>query len=327
MLTLGLPSKGRLKEATERYFKEIGLPIITAGGGRDYSGVLGNIDGVQINFLQASEIAIRLGDGSLDLGITGYDLLAEGNILPDTYILKKFDYGHANLVFAVPESWIDVQSLSDLDDVMYFFRQKHNMRFRIATKYINLTTKFLRAHRITNYRIIESQGATEGTPAAGVAEAVVDITSTGSTLRDNHLKIIPEGTILESQAVLGVTLRRQLSKDALETLRRILDFINAYDTAKNSSFIHGAFSPGMKEDILNCMISYKSQDIQISDSGFSALIDNQKLYRFCEALRATGVHLIAVNECQHIFQAENEVYESFLEKMNQVVYQNDRQQA
>lgn len=319
MLTLGLPSKGRLKEATERYLRNIGIAVITTGGGRDYSGSLANIDGVQINFLQASEIAHRLGDGSLDLGVTGYDLLAEKDILSSVHIFKKFDFGHASLVFAVPESWIDVQSISDLDDVMFFFRQKHQMRFRIATKYINLTTKFLREHRITNYRIIESQGATEGTPAAGVAEAVVDITSSGETLRDNHLKIIPQGgVILESQAVLASTLKRPLESSALEVLRRILDFIHAYDTAQKHKIIHGAFSPGMKEDILNCMINYKSQDIQISESGFSALIEQQKLYRFCEALRATGVHLITVHDCQHIFQADSAAYEEFLGKMNMI---------
>ena len=139
-------------------------------------------------------------------------------------IFKKLDFGYADLVFAVPESWIDVQSLNDLDDVMFFFRQKHNMRFRIATKYINLTTQFLRNHKITNYRIIGSQGATEGAIAAGSAEAIVDITSSGATLRDNHLKIMPQGLILQSQAVLSACLRADFTREKLDIIRRILDF-------------------------------------------------------------------------------------------------------
>lgn len=315
MLTLGLPSKGRLKEATEAYFKNIGLPIIGSSGVRDYTGKLKGLDNVQIYFLQASEIAHRLGDGSLDLGITGFDLLAENNILSHTHIFKKLDFGYADLVFAVPESWIDVQSLSDLDDVMFFFRQNHHIRFRIATKYINLTTQFLQNHKITNYRIIASQGATEGAVAAGNAEAIVDITSSGATLRDNHLKIIPQGVILQSQAVLSACLNAQFSAEKLDTIRRILDFIHAFDTANNYKLIQGAFSPHLKDDILNCMINYKSQDIQFSDCGFSVLIDNHRLYHFCEALRATGVHLITVSDCNHIFQANNIVYDSFLEKI------------
>ena len=318
MLTLGLPSKGRLKESTENYFRKIGLPIVGSSGVRDYTGKLSGIDNVQIYFLQASEIAHRLGDGSIDLGITGYDLIAENNIIQATHIFKKLDFGYADLVFAVPESWIDVQSLNDLDDVMFFFRQKHNMRFRIATKYINLTTQFLRNHKITNYRIIGSQGATEGAIAAGSAEAIVDITSSGATLRDNHLKIMPQGLILQSQAVLSACLRADFTREKLDIIRRILDFIHAYDTANNYKIIHGAFSPSMKDDILNCMINYKSQDIQFTDSGFSLLIDNHKLYRFCEALRATGVHLITVSDCNHIFQANNTAYDDFLGKLNTV---------
>jgi len=211
-----------------------------------------------------------------------------------------------------------VQSVSDLDDIMFFFRRNHNMRFRIATKYINLTTQFLRQHKITNYRIIQSQGATEGAPAAGVAEAVVDITSSGATLRDNHLKIIPQGLILQSQAVLTACLKRPIARENLDSIRRILDFIHAYDTASDYKVIHGAFSPGMRDDILNCMINYKSQDIHLTEAGFSALIHNSKLYRFCEALRATGVHLITVSECKHIFQANHTVYENFLGRMNKI---------
>lgn len=317
MLTIGLPSKGRLKQATEEYFRKIGIPIHIDGGDRDYKGSLDGIDQTQIYFLQASEIAHRLADGTLDIGITGYDLLAEKNILDQTYIFEKLNFGHADLVFAVPESWIDVQSLDDLDDVMFFFRQKHHMRFRIATKYINLTTRYLREHKITNYRLIESQGATEGTPAAGAAEAIVDITSSGQTLKDNHLKIIPGGVILKSQAVLGASLKQNhYTREKLDTIRHILDYIDAYNTAKNYKIIYGAFSPGMKDDVLNCMIQHKSQEIQISDAGFSVIIENTKLYRFCEAMRATGVHLITVNDCQQIFQANHINYNHFLEKLN-----------
>jgi ATP phosphoribosyltransferase len=208
-LILGIPSKGRLMEATEALFAKAGFGLARSGSDRLYRGHLGGIDAVDIAFLSASEIAGSLKDGKIDLGVTGEDLLRE-TLKPEDErvdVLQPLGFGPANVVVAVPASWFDVARMSDLDEVSEGFYQRHGRRLRVATKYLNLTRRFFAAKGVTGYRIVESLGATEGAPAAGTAEAIVDITTTGSTLAANHLKILDDGVILKSEAVLAVQSR------------------------------------------------------------------------------------------------------------------------
>jgi ATP phosphoribosyltransferase len=205
-LTLGIPSKGRLMEATEALFGKAGFAFARSGSDRLYRGQLGGVDGIDIAFLSASEIAGSLKDGKIDLGVTGEDLLRE-TLKPDDErvdVLQRLSFGPADVVVAVPEAWFDVARMSDLDEVSEGFYQRHGRRLRVATKYLNLTRRFFAGKGVTGYRIVESLGATEGAPAAGTAEAIVDITTTGSTLVANHLKILDDGVILKSEAVLAV---------------------------------------------------------------------------------------------------------------------------
>jgi ATP phosphoribosyltransferase len=205
-LVLGIPSKGRLMEATEALFGKGGFAFARSGSDRLYRGHLGGIEGIDIAFLSASEIAGQLKDGKIDLGVTGEDLLRE-TLAPEDErvdVLQRLGFGPANVVVAVPQSWFDVARMSDLDEVSEGFYERHGRRLRIATKYLNLTRRFFASKGVTGYRIVESLGATEGAPAAGTAEAIVDITTTGSTLVANHLKILDDGVILKSEAVLAV---------------------------------------------------------------------------------------------------------------------------
>jgi ATP phosphoribosyltransferase len=204
-LTLGMPSKGRLMEAANERLIKAGLEITRLGSDRGYRGVLKGVADVEVAFLSASEIAQNLKDGKLDLGITGEDLLRE-KIAPDdstVQILARLGFGPATVVVAVPECWLDVAAMADLDEVSESFYERHGRRLRVATKYHNITRRFFASKGVTGYRIVESLGATEGAPAAGIAEVIVDITTTGSTLAANHLKILDDGRILESQAVLA----------------------------------------------------------------------------------------------------------------------------
>ena len=206
-LTLGIPSKGRLMEATEERFRKSGLTIARGRSDRLYRGSLDGVDGIDVAFLSASEIAGSLKDGRIDLGVTGQDLLGEA-LAPDdprVSVALRLGFGPANVVVAVPEAWLDVASMSDLDEVSEGFYARHGRRLRVATKYMRLTRRFFAEKGVTGYRIVESLGATEGAPAAGTAEIIVDITTTGSTLAANHLKILDDGTILRSQAALAVT--------------------------------------------------------------------------------------------------------------------------
>lgn len=204
-LTLAVPSKGRMMEDVSALFARAGIDLERGGTGRGYRGRLKNIPGVDVAFFSASEIAQNLKDGKIDLGITGEDLLRE-TLIPDdpsTEIVLRLGFGQADVIVAVPECWLDVSEMRDLDEVAETFYERHGRRLRVATKYHNLTRRFFAEKGVVGYRIVESLGATEGAPAAGIAEVIVDITSTGITLAANHLKILDDGLILRSSAVLA----------------------------------------------------------------------------------------------------------------------------
>jgi ATP phosphoribosyltransferase len=206
-LILAVPSKGRLKDETEALFARAGAAIETRGG-RHYRGAIAGETEIEVAFLAAPEIARELAAGKVHLGVTGEDILRENvnDVEEKLALLAGLGYGNADVVVAVPELWIDVWTMQDLDDVAAGFRARHGRRLRIATKYWNLTQGFFAAHGIALYRVVESLGATEGAPAAGTADLIVDITTTGSTLKANHLKILDDGVILRSQAKLAASL-------------------------------------------------------------------------------------------------------------------------
>jgi len=203
-LRLGLPSKGRLRDQTVQWFADRGMDIVRDGSGREYRASLRGVEGVSLVLLAAAEIPRELSVGRLHLGVTGQDLVREG--FPDwvdrLVELVPMGFGFAELVVAVPAAWIDVADMSDLDGAAADFRERHGHRLRVATKYHHLARDFFRAHGVADYQLVDSQGATEGSVKNLTAEAVADITSSGSTLRDNHLRILDDGLILRSQATL-----------------------------------------------------------------------------------------------------------------------------
>ncbi len=216
-ITIALPSKGRLKENALAQLEKAGLTVHLPENDRSYRATLEGVDGVESAFLSASEIARELERGTVDLGVTGEDLVRE--TIPDwerkVEIAARLGFGRADVVVAVPEVWFDVATMADLDDVAADFRHRHGRRLRIATKYWRLTQQFFsQKHGIQVYRIVESLGATEGAPAAGSADIIVDITSTGSTLDANHLKVLDDGVILRSEACLVAALRERPAADA-----------------------------------------------------------------------------------------------------------------
>jgi ATP phosphoribosyltransferase len=226
VLTLAIPSKGRLMEATAGLLAKAGFSIDRLGADRGYRGLLTGLEGVEVAFLSASEIAQNLRDGKVDLGVTGQDLLNE-KVPPDdpgVELLLRLGFGPANVVVAVPECWLDVASMADLDEIAESFYERHGRRLRVATKYHNLTRRFFAEKGVTGYRIVESLGATEGAPAAGIAEIIVDITTTGSTLAANNLKILDDGVILKSCAVLAGR-SAALADPRVERLRGLLSAI------------------------------------------------------------------------------------------------------
>ena len=207
LITIGLPSKGRLKDKAVAFFDEKGLKVLQSDKERNYFATIQNKPNIKIIYLHAKEIIQRLGDGTLDIGISGLDLLAESekNLQNKINIKQKLDFGSANLVVAVPDDWIDVQTIADLEEVAFDIRSKRNTRLRVATKYPNLTNNFLISKGVTQYKLISSLGATETYPFVGSSEIITDITSTGKTLNDNNLRVLKDGLILESKACLLIS--------------------------------------------------------------------------------------------------------------------------
>ena len=203
-LLLAVPSKGRLMEQTIEMFAKAGLTLRKTGNERGYRGEIAGLDTVEVAFISASEIAWYLKTGRAHMGVTGEDLIREQISDADERVtfLKPLGFGHADVVVAVPDYWIDVRSMAELDEIAATFRREHGRWFRVATKYINTTRRFFAAKGVIDYRIIESLGATEGAPAAGTADLIVDITSTGATLAANGLRILDDGVILKSEANL-----------------------------------------------------------------------------------------------------------------------------
>ncbi|WP_413870384.1 ATP phosphoribosyltransferase [Albidovulum sp.] len=204
MLKLGLPSKGRLMEQCFDWFGARGITLGRAGSERDYSGRVEGVEGLALVLLSAGEIPRELAAGRIHLGVTGSDLVRDRLADWDRQVaeLAPLGFGHADLVIAVPAAWSDVDTLDDLDAVAAAFRRAHGHRLRIATKYHRLVREFLTLHGVADYQLVDSQGATEGTVKNLTAEAIADITSTGETLRANHLKILADGLAHESQATL-----------------------------------------------------------------------------------------------------------------------------
>lgn len=236
-LIIAVPSKGRLKDQVEAWLADSGLKLSVAGGQRGYMAELKGVSGAQVRLLSAGDIAEALDAGEVHLGVTGEDLLrergedVEGRVL----LLRALGFGRADLVTAVPRSWIDVADMADLEEVAHEHLARTGRRMRVATKYVVQTRAFFARHGVADYRITESGGATEGAPAAGSAEIVVDITTTGATLAANGLKVLSDGTILKSQAQLAASLRAVWDAAKLAVAERILRMIEARAAAHESA--------------------------------------------------------------------------------------------
>ena len=237
-LRLAVPSKGRLKEQTEDFFREAGFPIEPVGGARGYLARIPALPAIEVRLLSASEIAAGVIAGDIHAGVSGEDLLREqaGDLERVAHLLAPLGFGRADLVVAAPVSWLDVETMADVDDVAARLEATTGRRLRVATKYVRSTRRYFTEEGVGHYRIVESAGATEGAPAAGVADLVVDITTTGATLKANGLKILSDGVILRSQAQLVASLGAIWSGAALESLRVLIGAFEARAGVRTTRF-------------------------------------------------------------------------------------------
>ncbi|WP_112323970.1 ATP phosphoribosyltransferase [Oceanibium sediminis] len=231
MLKLGVPSKGRLQAQTFEWFSAHGITLELSGAGREYAGRVLGLSGVELVLLSAGEIPREMAAGRIHMGVTGQDLVAERLAPGAVSQVAELGFGHADLVVAVPNFWIDVDTMDDLDAAAAAFRARHGHRLRVATKYHALTRAFFRKHGVADYQLVDSQGATEGTVKYETAEAIADITSSGDTLRANHLRILSDGVILRSQATLFAATAAPWSEDEMTVLTTMRQALNLPETA------------------------------------------------------------------------------------------------
>jgi ATP phosphoribosyltransferase len=312
-LILAVPSKGRLQSNAADFFARAGLTLVQGRGARDYRGKLAGVAGVEIAFLSAAEIVGQLACGNIHLGITGEDLIRE--TVPDAdariELLTPLGFGQASVVVAVPQAWIDVRTMADLDDVAASLRARSGRPMRVATKYVHLTRAFFASHHISDYRIVESLGATEGAPAAGQAELIVDITTTGATLAANALKVLDDGIILRSEANLAAAVDAPWDEIHKRTAQTILSRISAEEEARTSREVRARFTKPNDQLVADAADRFNAKPL--FDANIPGLLTlncpAETAADLADWLIAMGAEHVAVARLDYLFRAINKLYE------------------
>lgn len=309
-LTIAIPSKGRLKDNAEAWLKRCGFTLRQKGGARGYQGEISGLD-ADVMLLSAREIAQGLIAGDIHIGITGQDLLHDlsSSVEADVAVIRRLGFGGANVVVAAPKAWLDVSTMADLEAAAALFRQRHGRRLRVATKYLRLTRDFFASRSVGEYRIVESAGATEAAPASGAADVIVDITSSGATLEANGLKVLDDGLILASEAVLAGGLKADWSEAAKAALTELLNAAEARAAADSRRVLsaNGSIPDSLVADFALERLSETRAICDRATAGAAA-----------DAMAQAGLGPITVGEPDFIFGNENAVLESFLQKTTTV---------
>ena len=260
-----------------------------------------------------------LSDGTVHFGITGLDLVHENIANPEStvHIVTPLGFGPADVVVAVPKAWIDVETMADLSDVASDFRNRHGRRLRVATKYVNLTRSFFAGHGIADYRIVESAGATEGAPAAGSAELIVDITTTGSTLQANNLKILSDGVMLKSQANLVASLNADWSATALGAARAILDRVAAEEAARNVKLVKAVVADRTQALRSVSKVGALQRFSEVDDLHHVSVLCPRDVVADCaQLLIEEGAETVTVETLDYVFSKENRLFSPLKAKVN-----------
>jgi ATP phosphoribosyltransferase len=310
---LAVPSKGRLQENAEAFFARAGLKLAKPRGAREYRGAIVGLPGVEVAYLSASDITTQLGLGAVHFGVTGEDQIREAFTDAETRVvlIDKLGFGEANVVVAVPQAWIDVRTMADLDDVATAFRVAHDRKMRVATKYVNLTRNYFSTNGIIDYRIVESLGATEGAPAAGTAEMIVDITTTGATLAANGLKVLDDGVMLRSEANLIAARGAEWGAEERETARLILDRIAAQGRARQFREVRTR-APGIDDAALAEARTQFGAATPFGGPTSSGMITLHcppaNVHALASFLRDKGAESVTVADIDYVFTRENPLY-------------------
>lgn len=328
-LTLAIPSKGQLEKPTMDFLQACGLGV-SRPNLRQYVASMPAVPEVRVLFQRTPDILRKVDDGSVDLGITGFDIVSENHrARGDALVLnRELGYGHCRLVLAVPDSWIDVASVADVADVASRFREK-GRELRISTKYPSLTRRWLLERGVFHFTIVDAEGAHEAAPAMGYAEMIVDVSSSGTTLKENRLKEVQDGTLLKSQACL-VGNRKRVSRHPAkrEVLRRLLERMEAHLRSRKHLSVSAniqAESPEAIADNLHRILSpaglrgptiSRVHPPRHTDSDWYAVtlvVSEESLMETVDKLRRIGAAEISASHLTYLFDARCRTYQAFLE--------------
>jgi ATP phosphoribosyltransferase len=308
-LILAVPSKGRLQENAAAFFARAGLVLSQGRGMRDYRGSLVGVPNVEVLFLSAAEIVTQLSSGGAHLGVTGEDLLREGIADADATValLTPLGFGEANVVVAVPQAWIDVRTMADLEDVAVDMRARHGAKLRVATKYVNLTRRFFAERGVADYRIVESLGATEGAPASGAAEIIVDITTTGATLAANALKVLEDGVILRSEANLVASLGAAWGERARAAARRVFRRIAAEEEARTTREVRATLDGAGRARMEELAGRFEATPPLGADNGPELVLrcPQTHVFELVDACLAEGARDVSVRAVDYLFRRDD----------------------
>ncbi len=322
-IVFAIPSKGSLYEGTLSFLKLSGLPVIY-GSQRQYTARLGGVDGFSVLLQRAEEVPAKVAGGTADLGLTGEDLYQEQADHSDDLILVMRDlgYGHARLVVAVPNTWIDVSSMEDLAELAFSFRLKHHRNLRIATKFPRLARQHLARYGIVDYALVESLGATESAPSSGIADLVIDLTSSGKTLTENHLKVLGDGTVISSQACLIASRRiESWGGEKLERLETFLDMIESYLRGRDTYNLQAAVQRSRLADLARhstqWRLAYSLPMDELAVGGarrepfvvIRMTCPREHLHRLIRLLRDSGAEEVLVTQPAYVFHGESKSFQ------------------
>jgi len=322
-IVFAIPSKGSLFEGTLAFLKAAGVPVRYESQ-RQYTALVSGVENISVLFQRAEEIPAKVAGGAADIGLTGEDLYREQTEYADDLLapLRDLGYGHARLVVATPSTWIDVSTMADLAELSVSFRIKHQRNLRIATKFPNLSREFLAEHGITDYALVESLGATEGAPSSGAADLIIDLTSSGRTLTDNHLKVLRDGVVVSSQACLIASRRiAGWSQSKLNSLEIFFDMLESYLRGRNTYNLQAAIKRSKLADLAHgahpwhLAYSLPMEGATAAEPGQDAFVvirmtcPRQHLHRVIRRLREGGAAEVIVTQPDYVFKAQSEAYQ------------------
>jgi ATP phosphoribosyltransferase len=331
-VTIALPSKGAIAEPTQEFLKSCDLRVSQTNP-RQYTATVPTVPHLDVLFQRVTDIVYKVMDGTVDLGITGMDVVKEIAGGSDEVVIlhENLRYGGCQLVFAVPEAWIDVDTMADVVDVSLDFREHKRRNLRIATKFTNLARQFLHQHGVHHFTLVEAEGAIEAAPTLGYADVIIDLSATGTTLRENHLKALSDGVVLDSNACLIGNLRLlRECPQSLDTAKTLLEVIDAALNGRNyyqlTANIHGASAGDVAHAIAAHPVTRGLQGPTVapiyaantpeSDDGqwycATIIIPSKNLHDAIAHLRSIGGTQTSVVPVRYVFMPKSPSFERLL---------------